>query len=231
MKRNDQPFVGWPGCKHVRLAAVLAGAGLLWFVLIYGGADWITRQRVMRVPVHLAAELRIPFVPDAIVVYVSLHGLFALTPFVLRTRRELLALAVSCNLAVLLAGIGFLLVPADLAYPPPPELGTFPALFSFADRLNLTHNLVPSLHVAFAVLIAAAVGTRGGTAERCLLAIWAAAIAVSTILTHQHHVIDVITGALLGVAVFRRVYRPRAMTRVDSLASCESAADEFVGRP
>jgi membrane-associated phospholipid phosphatase len=159
--------------------------------------------------VHFAAERAIPFVPEMIIVYVSLYSIFVLVPFILRDRRELRALAVSCNLAILVAGIGFALIPAELAYPPPERLGLCPELFRAADTLNLTYNLVPSLHVTFAVILGAAVARTADATGRVLLWVWVTAIAGSTLLTHQHHVIDVVTGGLLGIAVHRWVFRPR----------------------
>ena len=167
----------------------------------------MTARRAAKWSVHFEAERAIPFVPEMIVVYVSLYSIFILVPFILRDRRELLALAVSCNLAILIAGLGFALIPAELAYPPPRQLGAFPELFRAADTLNLTYNLVPSLHVTFAVLLGAAVARTADGTGRVLLWIWVAAIAGSTLLTHQHHMIDVVTGGLLGTAVYRWIFR------------------------
>ena len=204
-----RPWMDWPGWAHLRFAVMLAVVGGIWFVLVYAGADGMTARRAAKWSVHFAAERAIPFVPEMIVVYVSLYSIFILAPFILRDRRELQALAVSCNLMILIAGVGFALIPAELAYPPPQRFGAFPELFRAADTLNLTYNLVPSLHVAFAVLLGAAVARTADGTGRVLLWIWVAAIAVSTLLTHQHHVIDVVTGGLLGIAAYRWVFRRR----------------------
>jgi hypothetical protein len=207
MSGTVRPWLDWPGWAHLRFAVMLAVVGGLWFALVYVGADGMTARRAAKWLVHFDAERAIPFVPEMIVVYVSLYSIFVLAPFILRERRELRALAVSCNLAILIAGLGFVLIPAELAYPPPPRFGAFPELFRAADTLNLTYNLVPSLHVAFAVLLGAAVARTADGTGRMLLWVWVGAIAGSTLLTHQHHVIDVVTGGLLGVAVYRWAFR------------------------
>jgi membrane-associated phospholipid phosphatase len=173
-------------------------------------------RRGLRVAVHLPAELAIPLVPAMSLAYVSLYALLLLAPFVLRTRGELRAFVLAMAVAILLAGVGFLLVPAALAFPPASgaDLGRWAGLFRVADGLNLTYNLVPSLHVAFAVLCAAVFGRRAAVPGRAALWTWAALIAASTLLTHQHHLVDVASGAVLGLGcaslAFRRFVAGRA---------------------
>jgi membrane-associated phospholipid phosphatase len=40
---------------------------------------------------------------------------------------------------------------------------------------------------------------------KCFYSAWAGAIAVSTLLTHQHYLADVVTGGALGLVVASRV--------------------------
>jgi membrane-associated phospholipid phosphatase len=200
-------FFGWPGWAHVRLALGVSAVGMIWFLLVYGGADWITSHRSSRISVHTTAELGWPFVPEAVLVYISCYALFALAPFVLRRRREFLALAWSLNGTIFAAGIIFLLVPAQLAFPPPTDLGFFPRLFQWADEINLTYNLLPSLHVALSVVCVAAFAPQANRGGRVVLWSWAAAIAFSTVLTRQHHLADVVAGAALGFTAHRLIYR------------------------
>ena len=206
---DDRPrFLGWPGWAHLRYGALLGLANTLWFAVVYGGADAITARHGLRIPVHLPGELRIPLVPAMSAVYMSLYALFLSAPFVLRGRRELRALVLTLAFVIGCAGIGFLLLPAELAFAPPREgeLGRWSGLFHLADDLNLDYNLVPSLHVAFAVVCAAAFSRRAAVPARVGLWAWAALIAAATVLTHQHHLLDVAAGWLLAVASVRGVY-------------------------
>jgi membrane-associated phospholipid phosphatase len=171
---------------------------------VYGGADWFTAHRTTRVRIHLDAELSLPLIPAFTIGYMSIYLLFLAAPFVLRTRRELAALAVSQTMAILFAGIVFLLLPAQLAFPPPQNLGPWEGLFRFADRLNLDYNLVPSLHVALSVICIEMFAPHATPAGRLALRSWGLFIAVSTLFTHQHHLLDVITGYGLALAVVRR---------------------------
>lgn len=173
------------------------------FCVVYGGADWVTAHRTLRIPVHTQWELALPLWPWMILVYMSIYPLMWAAPFMLDSTRQIRALCWSLGAVILAAGVGFLLCPAQLAFSPPPaDMGIWTGLFRFADWLNLDYNLVPSLHVALAVTCVSAYTSHGNK----LWWLWGALIAASTLLTHQHHVIDVASGWLLGIAG-GRLYR------------------------
>jgi membrane-associated phospholipid phosphatase len=192
----------WPTRDHLRRAMQVSAAVSLWFVLVYGGADWLTHQHGYRVRLHIDPELRVPFVPAAVLAYMSLYPLFIMAPFVLRTDRELTALAMGLTVEIGVAGIGFLLFPADNRFSTPVEMGVWKPVVRFAKWLALDHNLAPSLHVRQAPPLG-----------RAVLAMWAGAIGLSTLLLHQHYVIDVVTGYLLAFVVLRCVHDPFLRTR------------------
>lgn len=203
-----QRFLAWPGWPFLRFAWLLSAANAAWFAFVYGGSDWLTAQRSLRVPIHLPAELSIPLIPGAVVAYMSIYLLFLAGPFIVRERREFAGLICALALAALIGGIGFLLIPSRAAFAPPGNLGIWAGLFHFADRLNLDYNMVPSLHVALSVCCIAAFARHSSTLGRTLLWTWASAIALSTLFTHQHHVLDVVSG--WGAGVFAcRVARAR----------------------
>jgi membrane-associated phospholipid phosphatase len=204
----SEPFLAWPGWAHLRYAGFLSAANALWFALVFGGMDFLTAHRTFRVPVHFPAELSIPFVPSMTAFYMSLYLLFLMAPLVLRTRREFRAIVITLAIMILCAGIGFLLFPANLAFPQPreEELGIWAALFHLADWLNLTYNLLPSLHVAFAVACVAIYAPRAPSIAKSILWTWAAMIVASTVLIHQHHVLDVATGWLLALICVRKIF-------------------------
>ena len=206
IRPRSDAFFGWPGWHHLGYFVFLAVAQTLLFWLVYGGADYVTARRALRLRIHLDVEQRIPFIPEAVVIYVSIFALIYAAPFVLRSRQELRALAATLATVTLCAGVGFLLFPAELGFPEAQEFGACAGLFHFADRLNLDYNFVPSLHVAMSVVCAGAFATRASVAGKVVLWAWAAAIAASTLITHQHHVLDVVTGLALGVAALKLVY-------------------------
>jgi len=206
MSKRTGPFLAWPGWEHLRYATLLSVAGVLWFVIVYGAGDAFTAHRTLRMRVHLQSELEIPFIPEMALVYMSIYLLFLAAPFIVCERPAFLALCIRLNLVILVAGICFLLFPAQLAFAPPKNLGAFPGAYRFADALNLTYNLLPSLHVALSVACISTFAARTGAPGKGLLWVWAGAIAASTLLTHQHHLLDVVTGWGLGLAPFKSLY-------------------------
>lgn len=184
------------------LATLLWGSLVTaWFVVVYGGADWITAQRSLRIPVHTDWELALPFMPAWVVVYMSIYLVFLAAPLALPTVRQLRALALAECAVILVAGICFLLLPSQLAYPPTPsDLGVWRGLFDFADWLNRDYNLAPSLHVGLTVICVSAYAHQSTQPAKVFWWSWAVLVAVSTVLTHQHHLFDVLTGWALGLA-------------------------------
>lgn len=209
MKTEDQAsWVAWPAAGQIRYALVRVSWVALCFALVYGGAEWLTVHRVTRVKIAMEWEQQMPFVPAFSLIYISAYAvLFPLALWVLRTRREIDELAFQLVIIILLAGLGFLLLPANLAYAPPGELGLWRPLFIFADDLNLDHNLAPSLHVALSTVCLEHYALRVDSRGKWALRAWGGLIAASTLLLHQHHVLDVVAGYALALGVWS--YRQR----------------------
>lgn len=195
-----------PVKERIVESLMLGGAFALLFGVVFGATNYFTGLHSIRVQVDFAFERGIPFMPAMLVFYMSIYPLFWLSPFVLRSRKELRALAVSMAVVTLIGGVCFVLFPAELAYPPPNVPPTWRPLYDVADAWNLDYNLAPSLHVALSILCVDVYSRRAGVVGRSVFRVWGAAIASSTLFTHQHHVLDVATGLLLGVVASRYVY-------------------------
>jgi membrane-associated phospholipid phosphatase len=213
----EGPFLAWPAPGDLRFSLLLCLSFFLFFELTYIATNYVTGLHRFRVNVHSSAELGIPFVPAMAVVYISLDLMLALTPFVLRSWRDITPLAVVMTLETLICASFFLLLPAELAYAPQAEAGGWGRFCGWVSAVSLKYNTMPSLHVAFAFTAAMALGGRCGALGRRLFLLWAASIAVSTLLIHQHHLADVAAGIALAVAM-QRVYRWfAAAPRLDAL--------------
>ena len=200
------PLLAWPGWRHLGHTALLALAVSIWFQIIFNATNYWTGLHNYRVRLHLDAERYIPFVPASVLAYLSIYLLFAVTPFILRDRRAVRALAATLMMTTVIAGIGFLLFPGELQFDAADDPGRWEGLVAFARRIALRYNLAPSLHVALAVVCAGAFASAARWIGKLLLWGWTLAIALSTLLLHQHHLVDVVTGYGLGLAALHWGY-------------------------
>jgi len=181
--------------------AILFSAGLsLMFVLIYGVCNALASQREDLGTCFFAWELRIPFVPGLIVPYMSIDVFFVASFLLCADRRDLHTHSRRIGLALLVAGVSFLLFPLTAGYPRPEVRGWTSSMFEFLWSFDRPHNLVPSLHIALASLLWPAYARRTDSKPwlKCLVHVWFGLIVASALLIWQHHVVDVATGAMLG---------------------------------
>lgn len=179
------------------------------FVVLYGGASALGARVPWRVPLALPGEPFVPFVPWTALVYLSLDVLLLLAPLFLREARAVVAFALTLIAQIALAAVAFVLLPGEDVFAPPHVSGWLAPFFHTADALNLDGNFAPSLHVSLSATAAWSYA-RHVTARRARAALfaWAAAIAASTLLLHQHYVVDVALGWMLAAGT-ARVLTPR----------------------
>lgn len=207
---RERRFLAWPGWELIGCTVVL-GLGLsLWFYCIYGATDYLTSQHSRRVRIHLDAELSIPLVPAMALVYAAITPMFWLAPFILRSRAELWALTKTAAILVAIAGVCFVLFPAEAAFPRGSNSDGWGTILEWARLPALRYNMVPSLHVTLTVFLTRLYARHAPTAAVFVLWLWAGLMILSTLLTHQHHLLDVITGFLLGWFGEKWFYRPAA---------------------
>jgi membrane-associated phospholipid phosphatase len=198
MDATRRPAASWPGRDEIALfCREVLRLTALWLA-VYGGASWIASLHTYRVRLWTDAELAIPFIPAASAIYLSLLPMLWLSPLVIPGRIGLRKLSKAIAVAILISGPGFILLPSVPGYPPQNSAGVEGAIFRFADKLNLEYNMCPSLHVSMAVAAAYTYALHSPLRAKCFWWSWAAAIMVSTLLTHQHHVIDALAGAVVG---------------------------------
>jgi membrane-associated phospholipid phosphatase len=201
--------LAWPGLPHLVRSSwysvLVAGV----FVTVYAGADLFARSHTHRADLSLAIDRMIPFVPEATLLYSSLYLMFALAPFMLRTERQIQALAHVLMLQIVVAAPFFLALPMPEAALPA-RLGRFDAAFRLADTINLRHNQFPSLHATFALTLGIVLGRPCARRGRVALGLWSAGIAAATLLTGQHVAVDVAGAFALTATVL-------TMTRAGSM--------------
>jgi membrane-associated phospholipid phosphatase len=139
--------------------------------------------------------------------YIAIYPVLAAAPFILRSRQQIAALLGTLAAVIAVGGVSFLIFPGELLFPPPGDMGDWTGLVQFAKRLALSHNLMPSLHVALSTVCLLVYASRAGWVGKLMLALAAVVIGLSALLLHQHYLIDVITGYALAWAGTRWIYQ------------------------
>jgi membrane-associated phospholipid phosphatase len=212
-KQPRGSFRHWPSRAVLGAYLKYGSLGGLWFALVYYGAEWAAQRRSHLIDFATPFDLSIPFVAPFVLAYVSMYLFFFLPPFVLRTEREIKALVAAQSIVILIAGVFFLLFPGATVYPQPKDLGGWHDLVVVAQALAMQHNYAPSLHVALSVLFALVLGRQAGPLGKALLWLWAALIVASTLLVHEHYLVDVASGFLLGLGGVYLAYDPLTRSR------------------
>jgi len=162
----------------------------------------------------LALDRALPVQPVWSVVYLSLF-LAALLPIFVVHQQDLIGRVVRAFLFAWWSAFAiFLLYPTHATIPLDyHEQGFFPAVLGAIYDSDAQYNCFPSLHVAQCYL-AALTCWRVHRGVGAATITWATLVALSTLFTKQHYVVDVIGGgALAGIAylIFLRSY-PREAT-------------------
>jgi protein-tyrosine phosphatase/membrane-associated phospholipid phosphatase len=139
-----------------------------------------------------------PFVPFFILPYMSIDLFFVVGPFLCRTDRELSILAKRIAAAIIVAGICFLLFPLRFAFPRPHADGWLGALFDWFRGMDAPCNLLPSLHAALTLILLDIYFRHTRGFVRIATMVWFVLIALSPVLTYQHHLVDILGGVVLA---------------------------------
>jgi len=171
----------------------------LLFLVVYGSCNWITTQRTDVGTWYFAWERHIPFVPLMIIPYMSIDLFFVAAPFLCRDAQELRTFTRRVSLAIVVAGICFLILPLRFAFERPMTTGWLGTLFNAFRSLDQPYNLFPSLHIALRTLLADLYARHSRGLGYILLQVWFSLIGLSTVFTYQHHIVDVLGGFVLAV--------------------------------
>lgn len=201
-----------PPSLRQRIATALVCA--TWFNLIYHATNFYAAELApVRHAFYWSWELGIPRIDAFILPYQSIDLLFGLAFLLCRSTADLRALAGRVVLAASLAGACFLAWPLELGHVRDAGNGPFAPFFTALYACDRPHNLFPSLHVTFVVILRASFSRSLGGPWRVAMHAWLALITASTVLVHQHHLADLVGGASLGLLACYLI-DPRALPAV-----------------
>jgi hypothetical protein len=139
----------------------------------------------------------IPFLPWTLWVYLSQLLLLMTALALSRDDQDRSQTFYALLIATLLAALVFLTWPTQVARQPVTGAGLTAIAWRLLYLSDTPANCFPSLHVALALLSAAALVRRGG-GWRLAAPVWATAIVLSTLTTRQHVALDIAGGLLLA---------------------------------
>ena len=188
--------MNWKAARSALLLSLL-------FLAVYGSCNYVTGLRQNVGSFYFEWERSIPFVPAMIIPYMSIDLFFICAPFLCRTDRERRILSSRITMAILVAGACFLLFPLRFAFERPDAPGWLGVIFDRFRSLDQPFNQFPSLHIALRTILAATYARHTRGLLRIGSSIWFSLIGFSTVLTYQHHVVDVAGGfALAGLCFY-----------------------------
>jgi membrane-associated phospholipid phosphatase len=189
--------------QHILLKSIGTPVAILIFLLLYRHLLNHPMFPVTEMPLTVFDRL-VGFYPPALLLYASLWLYVSIPPSLLESRQELFAYTWAIS-GVCLVGLGcFLLWPTVV---PPLDFDRGRHLgFGTLQGLDAAGNACPSLHVATALFSAVwlAILLRemgAGWIARGVSWGWGLGIAYSAMATKQHVALDVLAGAVLGLAV------------------------------
>lgn len=199
-----QDVFSLPDAARWRAYLKFMGVFYLTFFPVYFGAGIIAGNSHDTFSLYCPWEQDIPLIPWMIWPYLSLFTLFLL-PLVHMNPWQISALSRQSTATLVLAGVIFLVVPTQSGYPPSVVTGLYQPIFGLLARIDTPHNLAPSLHVAFSALILLACAARTSSGLAWIYRFWLLLLAASTLLVHQHHLVDVVSGLAIAL-IMRRLF-------------------------
>ena len=199
-----QTHISWPDETRWRAFLKFMALFYVFFFPFYFGAGHIAAHTHDTFGLYWSWERDIPLVPWMIWPYMTLFSLFLL-PLFHMSAGQISTLSRQSTATLVIAGLVFLLVPTHLGFAPISVEELHQPLFGLLAMVDTPHNLVPSLHVAFSALILLGCAGRASQPLAGAYLLWLLIMSVSTVLVHQHHIFDVISGLALAL-ITRRIF-------------------------
>jgi membrane-associated phospholipid phosphatase len=184
---------GW-AAKSIWLAVLL---------LLYLAYFLLNNARGHIHSLEMTVDDRIPLVPAFVFPYLSIYALLVISVWrFLRAETRVFtiaALAISLDLA--LSYLVFLFYQTQVERPVMLGSDISSSILSWVYSVDKPFNAFPSLHTSISTLLAL-LWWRTGSRIRPIIALWAALIIASTLLTKQHYIADVPGGIAVALVSY-----------------------------
>jgi len=178
------------------------------FAVCYLGPNLYAAVAAKHYRLYFSWEANIPFYPSWIYVYLSILLWFFVPLFVL-PRSVFEKLSRTFLVTTLLAGVIFILLPAQSPFDRSLQEASSHPMFALVYFLDKPYNLFPSLHIAYVALFVY-VFRYEKVKLTYLWYCWGLLLVVSVLFTHQHQIMDIVGGFVLAGLAYWLVYSKRA---------------------
>lgn len=194
---RSETFQAWPPTKQ-RLINYLVYRSLadILFLFVYLMCNYLAAARADWYRLYFDWELNLPFIPQFILIYVSILILLWLPLFTLSSR-EFQILSYRIAVAIIISGIIFLLFPAHIGFQRPELISDYSWMYYYLEIVDQPHNLLPSLHISYSALILYAAFMHASPALKLFYLCWFFSMCFAVVLIYQHHVLDVLGGVVV----------------------------------
>jgi len=185
---------------------ILALALLVWLVIFF----YVNRLQVephRRIDLGSSLDRKIPFVPLFAPVYFSTY-VFVLQPFILLSNaRQFYWMLASFSAITVVSSLIHAILPSKIERVEQMKAGGITGwMLGLFQKTCKPYGNFPSMHVGLCVPVIAANFMTGGVITGCLTIIWAVLIALSTLYTKQHYILDVLAGLTIGILIFMSTF-------------------------
>jgi hypothetical protein len=189
-----------------RPSAPVARRAALWLLFLgpffyasYGLANYLASQRASLPDIAMDWEKVFPFMEWTIIPYWSINLFYVATLFFNTSPEDVDRTAKRYLTCQLIAVACFILFPLRAIFDKPQTSGLTGFMFDALGSFDKPFNQAPSLHIALLVIIWDHWRARFSGRAVWLWHFWSALIGLSVLSTFQHHIMDIPTGALLGL--------------------------------
>jgi protein-tyrosine phosphatase len=189
----------WPSLLVAKRAALWLLFLGPFFYASYGLANYLASLRADVPNVAMAWEKTIPFMAWTIIPYWSINAFYVATLFFNPAPADVDRIAKRYLTCQLISVACFILFPLRAIFEKPETSGLTGFMFDALGSFDKPFNQAPSLHIALLVIIWDHWRTRFSGWAVWVWHVWSALIGLSVLTTFQHHIMDIPTGALLGL--------------------------------
>jgi membrane-associated phospholipid phosphatase len=180
---------------------------LLGWMAIYFFVNRLQVESNRRLDLSLSIDRKTPYLPLFALVYFSTYP-FVVQPFIILSDARQFTWMVACFASIsIFSSLIHATVPSKIERVEQVTTGGVSGwMLSLFQKTCKPYGNFPSMHVGLSVPVVVANFMVGGPVIGSITLLWAVLIALSTLFTKQHYVLDVLAGLLGGILIFVLTY-------------------------